>query len=34
MSGTYAVDRSGVTGRLRDLLDNDVLVGHLPSDLV
>jgi hypothetical protein len=25
MSGTYAVDRSGVTGRLRDLLDNDVL---------
>jgi len=25
MSGTYAEDRSGVTGRLRDLLDNDVL---------
>jgi hypothetical protein len=25
MSGTYAEDRSSVTGRLRDLLDNDVL---------
>jgi hypothetical protein len=25
MSGTYVEDRSGVTGRLRDLLDNDVL---------